>query len=123
MKKQFHHDLHCTGIAFHVTDSNLEKAVIVNASSKKISIRYPMDDQDVFFSSNHTNCYPGWYGYDGKNMVNDQKNVYELSDFSAIEKWLHSLRDPNNFHVPAPSRFERYIRILTIMKIFPQKNF
>ncbi len=103
---------HCTGIAFHVTDSNLEKAAIVNASSEKICIRHPMEGQDVLFSSNHTNCFPGWYGYDGDNMVNDQKNVYELSDVGTIEKWQNSLRDPDNFHVPAPSRFERYEQLM-----------
>ncbi len=103
---------HCTGIAFHVTDANANKAAIVNASATQVHIRYPREDQDVLFTSNHTNCYPGWYGYEGYNMVNDQKQVYTLTDVSTIENWQKSLRDPENVWVPAPSRFERYEQLM-----------
>ncbi len=103
---------HCTGIAFHVADSNSNEAAIVNASAAQVHVRYPQEGQDVLFTSNHTNCYPGWYGYKGYNMVKDQKEVYVLGDVSTIESWQKSLRDPKNFWVPAPSRFERYEQLM-----------
>jgi predicted choloylglycine hydrolase len=111
---------HCTGIAFHVADSNRNSAVIVNASAKQFTLRYPT--REMLFTSNHTNCYPGWYGYDGYNMVKDQQKVYTLTDVSTIEAWQTSLRDPKNIWVPAPSRFERYEQLLgeQIGRITPQ---
>ncbi len=103
---------HCTGIAFHMADSKTNEAAIVNASATRIQVRYPLEGQNVLFTSNHTNCYPGWYGYEGYNMVKDQQGVYALGDVSTIESWQKSLRDPKNLWVPAPSRFERYEQLM-----------
>lgn len=103
---------HCTGIAFHVSDSKTNEAAIVNASAARVQVRYPQEGQEVLFTSNHTNCYPGWYGYEGYNMVKDQQEVYALGDVSTIESWQKSLRDPKNLWVPAPSRFERYEQLM-----------
>ena len=97
---------HCTGIAFHVADSNLNTAAIVNASAAHLAIRHPTSE--ILFTSNHTNCYPGWYGYEGANMVQYQQRVYALKDVSSISAWQNSLRDSSNLWVPAPSRFLRY---------------
>jgi len=103
---------HCTGIAFHVADARKQAAAIVNASATQVQVRYPRTGQDVLFTSNHTNCYPGWYGYNGYNMVKDQKIVYALGDVSTADAWQKSLRDPQNVWVPAPSRFERYEQLM-----------
>ncbi len=103
---------HCTGIAFHVTDANADKAAVADASAGRVQVRYPPQGQNVLFSSNHANCYPGWYGYEGFNMVDGQKEVYDLADISTIEAWQKSLRDPDNSWVPAPSRFERYEQLM-----------
>lgn len=103
---------HCTGIAFHVADSNNDSAAIVNTSATKVKVRSSNNNAPFLFTSNHTNCYPGWYGYEGYNMVDDQKLVYTLKDVSTINNWQASLRDPNNVWVPAPSRFERYEQLI-----------
>jgi len=113
---------HCTGIAFHVSDAHTETAAIVNASADKVSVRYPAAGAQTLFTSNHTNCYPGWYGYESDNRVDDQQLVYELTAVGSIEQWQHSLRDPANVWVPAPSRFERYGQLMAEYggKITPQ---
>ena len=46
------------------------------------------------------------------NMVADQVPVNELKDISTIENWQDSLKDPYNFYVQAPSRFERYQQLI-----------
>jgi len=97
---------HCTGIAFHVADSNANRAAIVNAAATTFAVRHPTSN--ILFTSNHSNCYPGWYGYEGDNAVRNQQKVYALTDVSSIEAWQTSLRDPDNIWVPASSRFQRY---------------
>ncbi|MBL4594796.1 MAG: hypothetical protein JKX68_13425 [Flavobacteriales bacterium] len=98
----------CAGIAYHVADSINKKAAIVETSTTQVAVRYPIVGQNYLYQANNSNCYPGWLGYEGYNMVNDQKLVNELSDVSTIEAWQASLRDPNNKYVQAPSRVERY---------------
>jgi len=73
-----------------------------------VCLRYPMPNVKAMWQTNHSNCYPGWMGYSGYNMVADQVLVNELKDISTIENWQNSLKDPYNFFVQAPSRFERY---------------
>jgi len=98
----------CTGIAYHVACTEDMSAVVVEADAKRVCIRYPQSGSNVLWTSNHSNCYPGWMGYNGYNMVKDQAKVYELDDVSCIAKWQESLRYSENLSVPAPSRFERY---------------
>ena len=102
----------CTGIAYHVADAKVNDAIVIEASAVQVAVRRPVTGEDVLWTSNHSNCYPGWLSYQGYNMVFDQARVYELGDVSTIEKWQKSLRDPNNLYVPAPSRFERYKELL-----------
>jgi hypothetical protein len=102
----------CAGIAYHVADAKAKEAVVVETSSKEVTLRYPEEGAKVLWQSNHSNCYPGWMGYSGYNMVNDQVKVNELTDVSTIENWQESLRDPENLYVQAPSRFERYRELM-----------
>ena len=102
----------CAGIAYHVADANAREAAVAETSSKIVCVRYPMENTQMLWQSNHSNCYPGWMGYSGYNMVADQVLVNELEDISTIHNWQDSLRDPYNFYVQAPSRFERYRQLL-----------
>jgi hypothetical protein len=102
----------CAGIAYHVADAKAKKAVVVETSSKKVCCRYPIQGVKALWQTNHSNCYPGWMGYSGYNMVADQVPVNQLKDISTIENWQNSLKDPYNFYVQAPSRFERYQQLI-----------
>jgi len=102
----------CAGIAYHVADARARKAAVVETSSKRVCIRYPMPDVKALWQTNHSNCYPGWMGYSGYNMVADQAPVNDLKDISTVEAWQNSLKDPYNFYVQAPSRFERYRQLI-----------
>lgn len=102
----------CAGIAYHVADARARQAAVVETSSKRVCVRRPMEGVDALWQTNHSNCYPGWMGYLGYNMVRDQAPVNELDDVSTVENWQKSLRDPYNFYVQAPSRFERYSQLI-----------
>lgn len=102
----------CAGIAYHVADAVGKKAAVVETSSKMVCVRYPTPGIKAMWQTNHSNCYPGWMGYSGYNMVADQAPVNELKDISTIESWQKSLKDPYNFYVQAPSRFERYGQLI-----------
>jgi predicted choloylglycine hydrolase len=102
----------CTGIAYHCADAHAKKAAVVETSSKITTVRYPMENTTRLWQANDSICYPGYQGYSGYNMVYDQQLVYELEDVSSIEKYLQSQKDPYNFTVPAPCRFERYDYLL-----------
>ena len=102
----------CAGIAYYVVDAKAKKAVVVETSSNKVCCRYPIQNIEALWQTNHSNCYPGWMGYSGYNMVADQVLVNQLKDISTIENWQNSLKDPYNFYVQAPSRFERYQQLL-----------
>jgi hypothetical protein len=102
----------CAGIAYHVVDAKAKKAVVVETSSKNVCCRFPMPNVKALWQTNHSNCYPGWMGYSGYNMVADQVLVNQLKDISTIENWQNSLKDPYNFYVQAPSRFERYQQLI-----------
>jgi len=102
----------CAGIAYHVADAKAKDAAVVETSSKMVCVRYPMPNVKAIWQTNHSNCYPGWMGYSGYNMVTNQVPVNELKNISTIEKWQDSLKEPYNFFVQAPSRFERYGQLI-----------
>ncbi|SFV67354.1 hypothetical protein MNB_SM-4-215 [hydrothermal vent metagenome] len=108
----FYDNPRCTGIAYHCADAHAKKAAVVETSAKMVTVRYPMGDNTRLWQANDSICYPGYQGYSGYNMVYDQQLVYELEDVSSIEKYLQSQKDPYNFIVPAPCRFERYDYLL-----------
>jgi len=102
----------CAGIAYHVADAGAKTAAVVETSAKMVCVRYPEPGVKALWQTNHSNCYPGWMGYTGYNMVADQAPVNDLKDIGTIERWQTSLREPYNFFVQAPSRFERYRELL-----------
>ncbi len=104
----------CAGIAYHVADSINKKAAVVETSAAQVAVRYPVTGENFLYQANNSNCYPGWMGYEGYNMVNDQKLVNELTDVSTIQAWQTSLRDPENLYVQAPSRVERYGELIKL---------
>jgi Acyl-coenzyme A:6-aminopenicillanic acid acyl-transferase. len=110
--KTFQDHPHCAGIAYHVADAKAKKAAVVETCSKMVSVRHPMPEIKAIWQTNHSNCYPGWMGYSGYDMVADQAIVNELEDISTVERWQNSLKDPYNFYVQAPSRFERYGQLI-----------
>lgn len=102
----------CSGIAYHVADAINKNAAVIETSSTKVSVRYPIQGESKLWQANHSNCYPGWMAYEGYNMVDDQAPVNELTNVSTIGHWQTSIRDPNNKYVQAPSRVERYAQLL-----------
>ena len=88
------------------------EAAVIETSSKKVCVRYPEPGTKALWQSNHSNCYPGWMGYEGYNMVKDQKEVNKIKDISTAEKWQDSLRELKNPYLQAPSRFERYRELI-----------
>ncbi len=102
----------CTGIAYHVADARARRAAVVEASARKVAVRHPEPGRGVLYQSNHSNCFPGWMGYQGPDMAADQAPVYNLPDVSDVEKWQQSLHDLDNSNIPASSRFERYGQLL-----------
>ena len=102
----------CAGIAYHVADAINKKAAVVETSATQVTVRYPVSGQSFLYQANNSNCYPGWMGYEGYNMVLDQAPVNELTDVSTIDAWQANIRDPENKYVQAPSRVERYGELL-----------
>jgi len=104
----------CAGIAYHVADALNKRAAVVETSATRIAVRYPVPGQNFLYQANNSNCYPGWIGYEGYNMVVDQAPVNELTNVSTIDAWQASIRDPANKYVQAPSRVERYGELLAM---------
>jgi len=102
----------CTGINYHVADAKVNGAVVIEVSANELAVRYPEQDKDTLCTTNHYNCYPGWKGYTGYNMVLGQAPAYGLTDISTAEKWQNSLLDRENAVIPAASRFMRYEQLL-----------
>jgi predicted choloylglycine hydrolase len=101
----------CTGINYHVADAKTNTAVVVECSARDTAVRHPFE-KDVLWSTNHYNCYPGWRGYEGLNMVESQQPVFRLRDISSIPAWQESLRDTSNAQIDAPGRFRRLEKLL-----------
>jgi len=102
----------CTGINYHVADAKVNRAVVVEVSSTEIAVRYPEQCKNVLWTTNHYNCYPGWKGYTGHNMVLGQVVPFQLTDVSTIEKWQESLADKTNIYISGAGRFRRYEQLL-----------
>ena len=102
----------CTGINYHVADGKVNRAAVIEVSATEVAVRYPEQNKDILWATNHYNCYPGWRGYTGHNMVLGQAPVYDLTDVSTIERWQSSLVDKRNNIIPAAGRFKRYEQLL-----------
>lgn len=68
----------CAGIAYHVADAKAKEAVVIETSSRRVCCRHPMPGVEALWQTNHSNCYPGWMGYSGYNMVADQVLVNQI---------------------------------------------
>ncbi|TXT42695.1 MAG: hypothetical protein FD137_2051 [Spirochaetes bacterium] len=101
----------CTGINYHVADAAARKAGVVEANARDWDLRLPWGG-DFLWSTNHCNCYPGWMGYRGTNMVAAQAPVYGLKDISTAAAWQESLKEKGNPHIAAAGRFRRYEALL-----------
>lgn len=100
----------CTGINWHAVDARRREAAVIEVSAAEAAVRRP--EADVLWTTNHSNCYPGWMGYDGLNMVEFQQPVYRLADIGSIEAWQKSLADRDSPWISGTGRFERYRRLL-----------
>ncbi len=94
----------CVGLNYHVADGQAGEAAVIETSATEIEVRYSEPGSDVLWTTNHYNCYPGWQGYLGYNMVPGQAPVYGLADISTVEAWQASLS------TSAPGTFQRYQR-------------
>jgi len=101
----------CTGINYHVADASARTAAVVEANARHVGVRRPWHG-DALWSTNHCNCYPGWMGYSGLNMVEDQQPVYGLKDISSIDAWQTSLRQRDNPNIAASGRFRQLGKLL-----------
>lgn len=101
----------CTGINYHVTDAKVNKAVVVETNAKEVAVRRPFQ-KDLMWSTNHYNCYPGWMGYEGPNMVTSQQKIYQLKDISTLESWQAGIQDRSNGYVCGSERFLMYDKLL-----------
>jgi hypothetical protein len=101
----------CTGINYHVADGKAKSSAVVEANAENTALRRPWGG-DFLWSTNHCNCYPGWMGYQGINMVEAQAPVYGLKDISSIPAWQESLKERDNPHIAASGRFRRYEALL-----------
>ena len=96
------------GMNYHVVDAKANKAATIEVNAHEIAIRYGPGD-DTLNTSNHYNCYPGWQGYSGRNMIEGQAPAYGFEDISTIEKWQESLHKA----VPWTAyRFDRYRELI-----------
>lgn len=102
----------CTGINYHVADAKVNGSVVIEVSANEVAVRYPESGKDVLWSTNHSNCYPGWKGYEGHNMVDGQAQPFQLNDVTTLEKWQESLRDKANLYISGSGRFRRYEQLL-----------
>lgn len=101
----------CTGINYHVGDAKVQKAIVVETNAKQTAFRKP-NGKDILWTTNHYNCYPGWMGYQGENLVEGQAPVYPLDDVSTIDAWQKSLKDKSNLYFSATGRFRQYEKLL-----------
>jgi len=92
------------GMQYHVVDAKANRAATIEVNAHEIAIRYGPGD-NTLNTSNHYNCYPGWQGYTGHNMIDGQAPIYGLKDISSVEKWQASLHESAPWTV---YRFDRY---------------
>ncbi len=96
------------GMNFIVADGKAKDAVIVEVTGTELAVR--RGQKDTIYATNHFNCYPGWQGYSGYNMVPGQATAYKLNDISTIERWQESIKQAD------PSSFVRYQRLKDLLE-------
>jgi hypothetical protein len=79
------------GIIVHVADAKSKRSAIIEYTADDIAVRFAEPQEDMLWTTNHFNCYPGWQGYSGFNMPAANNDRLGLEDISSVEKWQHSL--------------------------------
>ena len=106
------------GLSYLVTDgigAGTPNAVVIEVSGNETAIRYEDPDlPDVIWSTNHYNCYPGWQGYDGHNMVPGQMEIWGIpwEEVDTVEKWQAWL-EASDILDNTSQRYDRYREVIT----------
>lgn len=79
------------GINILVADAKSKRAAVIEYTADNIAVRFAEPSKDMIWTTNHFNCYSGWQGYSGPNMVTEQDERLGLADISTVEKWQDSL--------------------------------
>jgi len=79
------------GNIHHVADGKTGNSVVIEHTANELAVRYQEGDRDILWTTNHFNCYPGWQGYTGYNMVAQQAEAWGLGNVSTVEAWQESL--------------------------------
>ena len=89
---------------------------VIELSGTEMAIRYedPGFLPDVIWSTNHYNCYPGWQGYEGYNMVPGQIAFWGIpwEQADTVDEWQAVLQELNPIGFTW-SRYERYRELIS----------
>lgn len=77
------------GIIILVADANTNEAAVIEYTADHIAVRFA--EEDVIWTTNHFNCYPGWQGYTGFDMTPTYDDRAGLADISTVDAWQDSL--------------------------------
>jgi predicted choloylglycine hydrolase len=97
------------GIIIHVADAKTKRSAIIEYTADDIAVRFAEPHEDILWTTNHFNCYPGWQGYSGLNMTPTYDERAGLEDISSIEKWQMSLEKIGRGNA---GRYGRYQELL-----------
>jgi len=97
------------GIIVHVADAKTKRAAIIEYTANVIAVRFAEPGKDILWTTNHFNCYPGWQGYSGFNMIPTQANRGNLKKIHTIENWQKSLEKAGKGRA---GRYGRYKKLL-----------
>jgi hypothetical protein len=97
------------GIVVHVSDAKVNKSAMIEFTADDIAVRYSEPGRDMIWTTNHFNCYPGWQGYSGTNMVVANNRRARLEDVGTVEKWQDSLEKAGKGRA---GRYGRYQELL-----------
>jgi hypothetical protein len=81
------------GIIVHVSDAEASRSAMIEYTADDIAVRFSDPADDMIWTTNHFNCYPGWQGYSGLNMAPAQDQRGGLVDIRSVEKWQDSLEE------------------------------
>jgi hypothetical protein len=98
------------GIIVLVADAKVNKAAVIEYTADDIAVRFAEPDKDMLWTTNHFNCYPGWQGYSGFNMVSTCAERSGLADISTIDKWQESLETAGKARAGRYGRYQQLLR-------------
>jgi len=98
------------GIIIHISDAKTNKSAMIEYTADDIAIRYSEPEQDLLWTTNHFNCFPGWQGYKGINMASTYNDRAGLEDISTIDKWQNSLEKIGKGTAGRYGRYQQLLR-------------